>query len=203
MNRSSRNFLCIGRFAAAITHGSQKEIQEAAQEILRQHPPDLLREVLWQCHLFAGFPKVIRAVNSLHTKGLWSKTEGIAPHAADREAGKRMFRSLYGEDSDRVLGHLEGLSPDLAQWILDHAYGRIMNRPGFEPDYRERLAVLALANCECWSQWESHVRNCARLGIPKSVLLEDMQDISWLTKTQQETAQAKIAELSFPPPETP
>ena len=58
--------------------------------------------------------------------------------------------------------------PDLASWILEDGYGRVLARPGLPAGERELLAVAALAALGLDRQLESHVRGARRLGAAPS-----------------------------------
>jgi 4-carboxymuconolactone decarboxylase len=60
---------------------------------------------------------------------------------------------------------MEGLHPELAAWILEDGYGRVLSRPGLTGRERELLAVAALAALPgAGPQLESHERGARRLG---------------------------------------
>jgi len=123
---------------------------------------------------------------------------GGRPPAGDPERGLTLFRRLYGSDADPVLEHLRKLDPDLPAWILGHAYGRVLSRPGLPVEERERLALLALAATGCWKQWESHARIARRLGLPATLLAEDLDRTDWLTSGQRARARSALSNGGLP-----
>ena len=54
--------------------------------------------------------------------------------------------------------------PDFADFVLGHAYGRVLARPGLAADRRELLAVAALAALGQDRQLASHARGAVRCG---------------------------------------
>jgi alkylhydroperoxidase/carboxymuconolactone decarboxylase family protein YurZ len=93
--------------------------------------------------------------------------------------GEITFRRIYGTQTDRVLKHLHHLDSLTCDWILGHAYGKVICRPELPIELKERLAVLALAATGCWRQWQSHVDNARRLGVSVKVLKKDMAATPW------------------------
>ena len=140
------------------------------------------RETLLQAHLFAGFPKVVEALAVLGSEGglgapepeeLEPGSPGPSPGGSpDRahperalgERGARLFDRIYAGHADRVRAFLEGAHPDFARWVAEHAYGRVLTRPGLGADRRELLAVVALAATDQDRQLASHARGALRCG---------------------------------------
>ncbi|HEX9793275.1 MAG TPA: carboxymuconolactone decarboxylase family protein [Planctomycetota bacterium] len=192
----------LAALAAAIEGGDGETLRAAAAEVLANDGATVVREVLRQMSLFSGFPRTLRALGEIAAvlpPAGNEPAEAEAPAAslvaADLERGRTFFASLYGRDAQAVLPHLESLDPLLAEWILGHAYGRVLARPGLPVPERERLAVLALAASGCWQQWESHARIALRLGVPRERLAADLRAGSWLDAAARTRAAALLAEL--------
>jgi 4-carboxymuconolactone decarboxylase len=124
------------------------------------------REALLQVHLFAGFPAVVEAfarLERLGGLGDWEPDEAIVE--PDRpERGAELFARIYGEHAPRVRGFLDGAHPQLGAWVLGHAYGRVLTRPGLSARERELLAVAALALRGPARQLASHLRGAVACG---------------------------------------
>jgi 4-carboxymuconolactone decarboxylase len=65
---------------------------------------------------------------------------------------------------------LERHHPDFARWIEEHAYGRVLARPGLSADRRELLSVAALAALGQERQLASHARGSLRCGATRAEL---------------------------------
>ncbi len=146
----------LGRFQAL----------EAWRRDLGEEPGVAHREALLQVHLFAGFPRLVEAFGVLEQCGGLGATGpgerlGWAP---DRDRGREFFERIYAAQSAAVAGSLERFHPELAEWVLGHAYGRVLTRPGLAAEQRELLAVAALIATDQERQLASHVRGAARLG---------------------------------------
>ena len=128
-----------------------------------------LRETLLQCHLFCGVPRTLAALDALADAGLRladgaaSSREDADP-AAPREAGAGLFDRIYGEGADDVRAHLRRLDPTFERWVAEHAYGRVLSRPGLSAAERELLAVAMLAATGHDRQLASHTRGAVRCG---------------------------------------
>lgn len=157
------------RLSAAVTAGDWK----ALRELRDGHRPDRRwREVLLQSHLFCGFPRVVEAWAVLHEAGDLGgldpdECEGWPP--AERKddpvaRGRALFEAIYADRAAAVRGTLAGHHPELARWIEEHAYARVLARPGLEPRLRELAAVVALAVQAQDRQLASHARGAMRLG---------------------------------------
>ena len=87
---------------------------------------------------------------------------------------------MDGDYSDRVRRFLTKGHPDFARWIAEHAYGRVLARPGLSADRRELLAVAALAATDQDRQLASHARGSLRCGAEPEELaaaLETVRDL--------------------------
>ena len=189
---SPSRFSLVVRFAGAALHGDPARQRRAAEDLLNREGAEVVREVLRQVHLFAGFPAMVHTLNIIGP--LLPAPAAEPEQEAAAEPGEAFFRSLYQEDADAVLGHLRRLDPVLTRWILSHAYGRVMQREVLPLPERERLAVLLLASAGCWKQWESHARICRRLGVPSRTLLEDALHCDWLDRETQAMVERGVAE---------
>ena len=59
---------------------------------------------------------------------------------------------------------MAGFHPELAEWILDDGYGRVLSRPGLSIRERELIVVAVLSALRLPKQLESHVRGALRVG---------------------------------------
>lgn len=156
-----------------VTHGNWRALTE-----LRQRTPSLAslrgREALLQLHLFCGFPRIVEAFGVLaEAGGLGAPEAWEHPGQADQpEAGRALFERIYADQTERVADLLGSYHPDFQGWILGHAYGRVLSRPGLSPRERELLACVALAATDQHRQLASHVRGALRCGATREDLLE-------------------------------
>ncbi len=132
------------RLFAAIVLARWDEVESIRRAAPGGEPDVAWREAVLQTQLFAGIPRTVEAFEVLERAG------GLGSPAPDEGArcvddGRALFDRIYAELADDVVARLDGFHPELAGSILDHAYGRILSRPGLSPDRRELLAVVALA----------------------------------------------------------
>jgi 4-carboxymuconolactone decarboxylase len=126
--------------------------------------PRRLDEAFLQLVPFAGYA---RAINAFHV--LREFVPAARPRrdlrTGRRGRGVRLCRRVYGASYGRLMKRMEGLHPDLAAWILEEGYGRVLSRPGLSGKERELLAVAALAALPgAGPQREAHERGARRLG---------------------------------------
>ncbi len=172
--------------AAAFDHGDRQHMHDAAIALADAEGADCVHEVLRFLHLFYGFPRLVRAWNALPAE----LRAGNGPTDGDPfdqnakadpvAAGEAAFQDLYHDRAERVLSHLRMLDALSADWVLQHAYARVMSRPHLPTPVQERIAAMALANTHCWQQWRSHVDIALRLGVDEKVLIADLTAVEWL-----------------------
>lgn len=95
----------------------------------------------------------------------------IAPHRARsrqrgglRRRGERLCRRIYGEVYGKMISRMRGFHPDLATWILEDGYGKVLSRPVLTVVERELLVVAVLGALKVPAQLKSHVYGAARVG---------------------------------------
>jgi len=143
------------------------------------------REALLQVHIFAGVPRGVEAYAVLEAQGGLGLAHEEQDHATPderRARGEAFFRRIYEQDSPAVRGMLERQHPDFAHWVIEHAYGRVLTRPGLEPRMRELLAVCALAALGQERQLASHVRGTLRCGGTRAELEEALGALEGLAE---------------------
>lgn len=156
----------LARLSALIALGRWDALRALRRAAPAGEPDRGWREVLLQAHLFAGFPRVVEAAGVLEEAG------GLGAPASDEledgsgsdAAGRALFDAIYGAQAPSVRGALERFHPLLARWIGEHAYARVLARPGLAADRRELCAVAALAVQGQERQLASHARGAVRLG---------------------------------------
>jgi 4-carboxymuconolactone decarboxylase len=119
---------------------------------------------------YGGFPRAIETLG-LIAAGLDDTPAGEplptpSPRSPDdiRADGRATFQRIYGEKTEDVLAQLEALHPELANHVLDAAYGRILASPALPLGERELLAVAALALAALPAPLGSHIRGALRNG---------------------------------------
>lgn len=203
--------------AAAFDLGDRQLMHDAAIALASAEGVECVHEVLRFLHLFYGFPRLVRAWNALPPELRAGTTAGEAQiggcdaqtaaggsqpskpasedafdQAAQQDlaaAGEQAFHDLYHDRADRVLGHLRMLDPLSAEWVLQHAYARVMSRPQLPTPIQERIAAMALANTHCWQQWRSHVDIALRLGVSNETMRMDLNAVPWLDQATRDRAE--------------
>lgn len=156
----------LARLFVAIVLGRWDEVRALRAAAPPGEPDRAWREAVLQVHLFAGFPRQVEAYEVL------SQVGGLGPLDADEHAaeldlperGRALFADVYGKNATAVEERLVMHHPDFGAWILGHAYGRVLSRPGLSAARRELLAVGALAATGQARQLASHARGAIHCG---------------------------------------
>jgi len=160
------------RLSTAIVVGAWDTARAELEGAGPDGPDRAWREAVLQTHLFAGFPRLVQALDELKRAGGLGQPgadelEGDAPPVG---RGVELFDRIYGSGSDRVREAIGGHHPDAERWILEHAYARVLARPGLAAASRELLAVAALAALGQDRQLAGHVRGALRCGATREQL---------------------------------
>ena len=165
------------RLFAATVIGQWDVVRQIRAEAEPPEPDRTWREAILMVHLFAGFPRQISTYDVLASAGGLGTAEpdefeGIVD---DPERGRALFDVIYAAQSERVQERLRVGHPDVVRWILGHAYGRVLARPGLSTRVRELLAVSALLVLRQERQLASHVRGAIYCGATAAEVLEVLE----------------------------
>jgi 4-carboxymuconolactone decarboxylase len=89
--------------------------------------------------------------------------------------GWERFREVNGEASEKIMQSLEAISPDLARYVLEFAYGKVYDRPGLDMRTREIVALSALVTMgSATPQLKSHIHGALNVGVTREEIMEIM-----------------------------
>ncbi len=115
--------------------------------------------------LYAGYPAALEGLRVLNAAwpGRARRTSEGAP-ARWRSRGTALCRRVYGSAYTRLLPAVHALHPDLATWMVEHGYGRVLARAGAGVMDRELVTIAALGSLGWERQLVSHVLGALRVG---------------------------------------
>jgi alkylhydroperoxidase/carboxymuconolactone decarboxylase family protein YurZ len=180
----TRRDVTLLRLSVGICLGDWNLLRALRRSAPAGEPDRGWREAALQAHLFAGLPRLVEACGVLCEEGgLGIPEPGEADYAGDDfDAGQDLFRRIYGDGAPRVRAGLAAAHPVLESWILGHAYGRVLARPGLAPDKRELCAVVCLACLGQDRQLASHVRGGLRCGATPEELRASVEAVADLLR---------------------
>lgn len=139
--------------------------------------PAELREAIYQCAPFIGFPKTLNAIavmNEVFTeKGIQLPLEpqGTVTEANRAEKGIAIQQPLYGDEvRERFADVPNGIGEDVARFLTEYYFGEICTRGGLDLKMRELLIYCVLTTIEADSQLRSHTLGNIKLGNTKEIL---------------------------------
>lgn len=128
-----------------------------------------MREILLQNLLFVGYPRAIQALRALagaagpkgEREAFW--TEPRRP-SLWRRRGRALCGRIYGPRFEVLIPAMRRLHPDLAAWIIEEGYGRVLARPLVPAPVRELCVVALLIAQEAWPQLRAHALGARHVG---------------------------------------
>lgn len=139
--------------------------------------PIELREAIYQCAPFIGFPKTLNAIAVINEV---FEEQGIAlPLAAQGttteenryEKGYAIQNPLYGDTIKKRLENIPGgMGDDVARFLTEYCFGDIYTRNGLDIETRELLIYCILTTLEADSQLRSHTKANIKLGNSRETL---------------------------------
>jgi 4-carboxymuconolactone decarboxylase len=93
---------------------------------------------------------------------------------SDRRArGLRAIHEITGATGESVVASVRELAPDLANWIIDFAYGDVASRQALDKRTRQLAAVAALtAIGHAQSQLKVHILGALNVGCRPAEIVE-------------------------------
>lgn len=139
--------------------------------------PVELREAIYQCAPFIGFPKTLNAIavmNEVFTeKGIKLPLEPQATVTEENRAEKGLAiqQPLYGDEIRKRFADVPGgMGEDAARFLTEYYFGEICTRGGLDLKTRELLVYCVLTTIEADSQLRSHTLGNIKLGNSRETL---------------------------------
>lgn len=154
------------RFAIAGARGDAPAVHRAVLAVRAARAPRrALEETGLMLVLYAGYPAALEALRTLNEAwpgGARRSREGGPPRW--RRRGVALCRRVYGPAYRRLMDAVRRLHPDLAAWMVETGYGRVLSRPGLSARARELITVAVLTAMGRERQLVSHLLGAARVG---------------------------------------
>ncbi len=168
-----------------------------ADQSFQKIPQEKVEEVLLEVHLFAGFPATIDAFIEFRKfkprQARVKRISGIDNRQDRLRRGKRLCQQVYHINFNRLISRMDDLHPELAKWIIEDGYGRVLSRSGLTTLDREFVAIAALAVLGWERQLESHIRGAINIGAKQAHLLSLFGVISpYISKRRIRTMRAVV-----------
>ena len=133
--------------------------------------PIELRETVYLCAPFVGFPKTLNALGVINEvfaeRGIKLPLE-IQGKTAEEErfaAGSAIQQPLYGNEIKEALAGLPGnMGEDAARFLTEFCFGDIYTRGGLDVKTRELLAIGILVTTGNMQTLQSHIAGSIRAG---------------------------------------
>jgi 4-carboxymuconolactone decarboxylase len=168
VNHKGAELLNFVRISCAVCVRSEFILErELISALNNKIDPAIIREVILQTYLFAGFASTINAMivfnrlvpgNKDYLREIGESLE------LWRERGIELCKQVYGNQFEKMVENMNQLHPDLADWMIIEGYGKVLSRPFLNPMIRELLIVAMTAVLNVERQFHSHVRGALNVG---------------------------------------
>jgi 4-carboxymuconolactone decarboxylase len=102
-----------------------------------------------------------------------ARAEVVSDGDDRRARGLRALAEITGADGEAVVDRLRDIAPDLADWIVDFAYGDVASRQALDKRTRQLAAVAALtAIGHAQSQLKVHILGALNVGCRPAEIVE-------------------------------
>lgn len=143
--------------------------------------PVELREAIYQCAPFIGFPKTLNAVSTLNEVfaqrgiALPLEAQGTTTENDRLEKGAALQEPLYGDEIAQTFKELpDGMNEALPRFLTEMCFGDFYTRGGLDVKTRELLSLCVLATLGAESQIGSHSIGNLKAGNDRSTQIAAM-----------------------------
>lgn len=140
--------------------------------------PIELRETLYQCAPFIGFPKTLNALNVLNEvfneRGIKIPLENQATvEENDRfSKGYAIQNPLYGDEIKQAMSGLPGnMGEDVARFLTEVCFGDFYTRNGLDVKTRELLVLSILVTTGDNDTLKSHIKGNIKVGNSEATIV--------------------------------
>ncbi len=133
--------------------------------------PIEIREAIYQCAPFIGFPKTLNAIavfnEVIKEKGLENELKSTATTAeADRfKKGQKIQNPLYGDEIKENFKNLpDNIGADVARFLTEVCFGDFYTREGLDLKTRELLTIAILTTTKNVDTLKSHIKGNLKAG---------------------------------------
>ena len=123
-----------------------------------------LYELTLQGYLFLGFPAAIEAFGALDGILLPGKNKSEQSVVLRVKKGRKTCRRIYREKYPALMENLRKKSPELADWIIEEGYGKVLSRLEAPLWLRELFSVALLSATGFPKQLFAHLRALTEMG---------------------------------------
>ena len=130
-----------------------------------------VREAIYQCAPFIGFPKTLNALGVLNEvfkeRGIQNPLEsGVTVSEEDRyQKGKEIQEKLYGNEIKQAMKGLpDNIGDDAARFLTEVCFGDFYTRKGLDIKTREILALAVLVTKDDDITLKSHIKGSLKAG---------------------------------------
>lgn len=136
-----------------------------------------VRESLYQCAPFIGFPKTLNAIGVMNEvfkeRGIKPPLEmaGTTDEKSRYEKGAAIQKPLYGDEISKALEGLpESMGDDVSRFLTEFCFGDIYTRKGLDVKTRELLIISILVTTGDTETLKSHVKGALKAGNSKEII---------------------------------
>ncbi len=139
--------------------------------------PIELREAIYQCAPFIGFPKTLNALGVLNEvfkeRGIKTplKSTATTDESNRFEKGLAIQKPLYGDEiQESMKGLPENMGQDVSTFLTEVCFGDFYTREGIDIKTRELLVISILVTTGNTSVLTSHIKGNLKLGSSKETI---------------------------------
>ena len=133
--------------------------------------PVEIREAIYQCAPFIGFPKTLNALNVLNEvfkdRGIQIQTENNSTVAENEryKKGYAIQQPVYGDEIKEAMSGLpDNMGEDVARFLTEVCFGDFYTRSGLDIKTRELLVLSILVTTGNTETLKSHIKGNLKVG---------------------------------------
>lgn len=145
--------------------------------------PEEIIEVMYLVGVFSGFPAALNGIKAasevFDSRGIKLAAKKQALEGTRRARAERALAGTSGGSGEAIIASLKDIAPDMADYILDFAYGDIIARQVLSAKEKEIVMIAsATARGTMAPQLAVHIKAGLNVGLTKQEIVEVIQQIA-------------------------
>ena len=136
-----------------------------------------VREIIYQCAPFIGFPKTLNAIEIMNQvfieKGIILPLENavIADEQNRYELGNKIQKPIYGDEIEQALNSVPNeMGKDVSKLLTEVCFGDFYTRKVLDIKTRELLVIAILTTTDNTDTLKSHIKGNLKIGNSKETI---------------------------------
>ncbi|MCD6359182.1 MAG: hypothetical protein J7L90_04445 [Dehalococcoidia bacterium] len=191
MTHEINDLYTLAKIAVASSLGNFDDVEKAIREGKKNNVPAVkMYEAVVHLITHAGYPKAVNAARSFANvfPDYIKERDGDKPKALEKwsefaqsiwsERGHAIYNGHWkGDAGAKIMEELNKICPEIPDWVIPDAYGRIYGRPGLSMAEHETVVSFIVCPQGAPKEMSLHFQGLVDQGITKEMIVDILQNL--------------------------